>query len=192
VTTLAAGLLLFLGGHSVRIFADGWATRQAARLGRLPWMALYSLVALAGLVLVVHGYTAARLDPVVLWVPPAWTHHVAALLTLPAFVLVLAAYLPGTRIRAQVGHPMVLGVTLWALAHLTANGTVADLLLFGAFLAWSLADFAAARRRDRVSGRRPHVGAAWRDGVLVVAGIAAWVVFALWLHGPLFGVRPFG
>jgi uncharacterized membrane protein len=73
------------------------------------------------------------------------------LLTLPAFILLVAAYVPGNRIKAAIGHPMVAGVKLWALAHLLANGSLADLLLFGGFLAWAVASFAAARRRDRAA-----------------------------------------
>ena len=192
MSLLLAGLVLFVSSHSVRIVADGWRTRQVERLGLLPWMALHSIVALAGLVLVTYGYGSARADSIEVWMPPDWTRHFAALLTLPAFVLLFAAYLPGTRIRARVGHPMVLGVMLWALAHLAANGTLADLVLFGSFLAWAVADHAAARRRDRAAGAIRTDGTAWRDGAVMVAGSAAWIVFTLWLHGPLIGVRPFG
>ena len=192
MTWLLLGLALFLGSHAVRLVADGWRTRQVARLGLGPWMGLTAVVALAGLVLIVHGYAAARAAPVVLWLPPIWTRHAAALLTLPAFVLVAAAYVPGSRLRARVGHPMVLGVVLWAAAHLLANGTLADLVLFGAFLGWATASFVTSRRRDRAAGTVPDRGPAWRDAVAVGVGLLAWAAFAFWLHGALIGVRPFG
>ncbi|MBK9116776.1 MAG: NnrU family protein [Betaproteobacteria bacterium] len=189
---LVAGLVLFLGSHSVRIFADDWRAAQVARLGERMWKGLYSAVALAGFVLLVWGYGQARMDPVVLWSPPVWTRHLASLLLVPAFVLVVAGNLRGTRIKAAVGHPMVLGTKLWAFAHLIANGTLADVVLFGAFLAWAIADYASARKRDRAVGTVYPAGSAARNVLAVVVGVAAWAAFGVWLHGPLIGVRPFG
>lgn len=188
---LVAGLILFLGTHSVRIFADDWRTAQVVRLGAQKWKGLYSLASLAGFVLLVWGYGQARLDPVILWSPPVWTRHLASLLVLPAFVLVAAGNMRGTRIKAAVGHPMVLGTKLWAFAHLLANGALADVVLFGAFLAWAIADYASARKRDRAAGTVYPPGTLARDALAVVIGVAAWVAFGFWLHGPLIGVRPF-
>src|SRR4029079_8532291 len=112
--TLVAGLLLFLGAHSVRVFADGWRTATIAGVGDKPWKGVYSLVSIAGFVLVVVGYGLARQSPVVMWSqPPVWTRHLAALLTLVAFVLVVAAYVPGNQLKAKLHHPMLLGVKLW-------------------------------------------------------------------------------
>jgi len=192
MTTLLAGLVLFLGAHSVRIFADGWRSAQIARAGTGAWKAIYSIVSLAGFAMIVWGYGQTRLAPVDLWFPPAWTRHAAALLTLPAFVLLAAAYVPGTRIKAAVGHPMVTGVKLWAFAHLLSNGRLGDVVLFGAFLAWAIADFIASRRRDRAAGTRHAVGPGSRDVVAVAIGVVAWAAFAFVLHGWLIGVRPFG
>jgi uncharacterized membrane protein len=189
---LVVGLVVFLGVHSVRIFADDWRGRQLERLGEAAWKSLYSVVSLAGFALLVWGYGLARGDPVLLWQPPAWTAYLAALLTVPAFILLVAAYVPGTRIKAAVGHPMVLGVKVWALAHLLSNGTLADLVLFGAFLIWAVLDYRAARQRDRADGRRYAAGPLTRDLLAVLVGLLAWATFALWLHGPLIGVRPFG
>ena len=192
MTLLLAGLIVFLGCHSVRIFAEPWRTAQIQRRGPKGWKGLYTLVAIAGFALVVWGYGAARLEPTVLYVPPLWTRHVAALLTVPAFILLAAAYVPGTRIKAWIGHPMVAGVKVWAFAHLLANGTLADVALFGSFLAWAIADFVAARRRDRANGTVYVAGPLSRDVAAVAIGLAAWAVFAFWLHGSLIGVRPFG
>ena len=191
MTLLIAGLVVFLGTHSVRIVAEPWRARMVARLGEPRWKGLYTLVSLAGFALVVYGYGLARGAPIVVWSPPLWTRHLAALLTLPAFVLVAAAYVPGTRIKSAVGHPMVAGVKVWAFAHLLANGNLADVVLFGAFLGWAIADFVAARRRDRAAGRTYPAGPFARDAATVAGGIVAWAVFAFWLHGPLIGVRPF-
>ncbi len=192
MTLLVLGLVIFLGVHSTRVFADGWRSRRIAAMGELPWKGVYTVLSLVGFVLIVQGYGAARIDLVVLYNPPIWTRHLAALLTLPAFILLAAAYVPGNRIKARVGHPMVLGVKVWAIAHLIANGSLADVLLFGAFLAWSAASFSAARKRDRAANRTYPALGIGRDIAVIVGGLVAWAAFAVWLHGLLIGVRPFG
>ena len=192
MTALVAGLVLFLGVHSVRIVADDWRSAQMARIGERTWKGIYALLAVVGFVLLVWGYGQARLDPVVLWNPPPWMRHVAALLTLPAFVLVVAGNMRGTRMKAALGHPMVLGVKLWAFAHLIANGTLAAAVLFGSFLVWAVVDFVSLRRRDRALGTVYPPGSVQRDALALAIGVAAWIAFAFWLHGRLFGVRPFG
>lgn len=191
MTLLILGLLVFLGVHSVRIFAEGFRAAQVARFGANGWKAIYSIVSIAGFVLIVWGYGASRAAPVDLWSPPIWTRHLAALLTLPAFVLVVAAYVPGTRIKAALGHPMILGVKLWAAAHLLSNGRLADVVLFGAFLAWAVLDYRAARVRDRAAGTRYVAVSLVRDAIAVVVGGVAWAVFALHLHAAWIGVAPF-
>jgi uncharacterized membrane protein len=188
---LLAGLVVFLGVHSLRIFAEPWRAAQIGRLGEGAYKGIYSLVSAAGLALIVIGYGQARAAPVVLWTPPLWSRHLSALLVLFAFVLLVAAYVPRNRIKAAVGHPMIVGVKIWAAGHLLANGSLADLLLFGGFLLWAVADFRAARARDRAQGRvrvRPALAA---DVATIVLGAALWAAFALYLHGWLFGVRPF-
>lgn len=189
---LIVGLILFLGVHSVRIVADGWRASTMARVGELPWKGGYAVLSLIGFVLIVYGYGAARLDGTLLYNPPVWTRHVAALLLIPAFILLVAAYVPGTRIKRAVGHPMVAGVKIWAFAHLLANGFLHDVILFGAFLAWAVANYVAARRRDRAAGVVYAVGPISRDVMAIVIGLAAYVVFVLWLHVWLIGVKPFG
>jgi uncharacterized membrane protein len=188
---LILGLVLFLGVHSARVVAEGPRRDFIARRGVGPWKGLYTLVSLAGFVLLVWGYGLARHQPVALWSVPPGLRHVASLLVLVSFVLLAAAYVPGNQIKARLHHPMTLGVKVWAFAHLLANNTLADLLLFGGFLIWSVAVFAAARRRDRRDGVTYPPGNAARTAVAVAAGVVAWLVFALWLHGWLIGVRPF-
>ena len=189
---LLLGLLLFLGVHSVRICAAPWRTAQIARVGEEKWKGVFSLVSLVGFFLIVWGYGQARLDPVVLWSPPVWTRHVAAPLTFVAFVLIAAAYVPGTRIKAAIGHPMVAGVTVWSSAHLIANGMLADVVLFGGFLVWAIALFAFSRQRDREAGVVYPAGALSRDALAAAIGGVAWIAFAVWLHLWLIGVRPLG
>lgn len=192
MTALILGLIVFLGAHSVRIAADGWRSTQIARHGAAPWKGIYSLVSIAGFVLVVWGYALARSQPVVLWAPPLWARHVAGLLMVVAFILLVAAYVPRNSIKSRLHHPMVLGVKVWALAHLLANQTLADLLLFGSFLLWAVLDLRAARQRDRASGQIHPPGTLAGTLTAVAAGLAIWALFAFGAHAWLFGVRPFG
>lgn len=188
--TLIAGLVIFLGAHSVSIFAPDWRNRMAGRLGRIGWQVIYSLVSVAGFLLIIKGYGEARLSPVPVYAPPVWTRHLASLLMLPAFVLLLAAYLPG-RIRTATKHPMLAATKLWAVSHLLANGMLHDLLLFGAFLAWAVADRISLKRRvPRPTPALPATRV--NDAIAVVGGLALYVVFAMWLHARWIGVAPFG
>ena len=189
---LIAGLILFLGVHSTRVFANDWRTALIAKRGEGAWKGIYSGLSLAGFVMLVYGYGLARQSPVVLWTPPVAMRHVAALLTLVSFVMLAAAYVPRNSIKAKLRHPMVLGTKVWAFAHLLANGNLADVLLFGAFLVWAVLNFRAARQRDRAQGIVYPAGTTSGTAITVAAGVVAWLVFALWLHGLLIGVRPFG
>jgi uncharacterized membrane protein len=192
MSMLIAGLVIFLGVHSVRIFAEGWRTQMRARLGENAFKGIYSVLSLLGFMLIVWGYGAARLDPMPLWGSPTWTRHLASLFTLPAFLILFAAYVPGNIIKAKLHHPMVLSVKLWALAHLVANNTLADLLLFGGFLVWSVLSYRAARQRDRQAGTVYAPGRMGPTLVTLVLGLVAWAAFAFWAHAAWIGVSPFG
>lgn len=191
MTILILGLVIFLGVHSTRIVADGWRSAQIARIGPGPWKLGYTVLSLIGFYLLIWGYGLARQSPLVLWNPPVAMRHIAGLLTLIAFVLLAATYVPRNGIKARLHHPMVLSVKLWALAHLLANGALADVLLFGGFLVWAVLSFRAARRRDREAGTSYPPGSAGGTLAAVVVGGVAWALFAFWLHGWLIGVRPF-
>jgi uncharacterized membrane protein len=188
---LILGLVLFLGAHSVHMLAPGFRERAVARVGLLPWKGLYSLVSVIGFVLIVIGFGMARAQPQLLYAPPLWLRHLNALFTLVAFVLVAAAYVPRNHLKAKIGHPMLAGVKLWALGHLLATGFLHDVVLFGAFLVWAVADFAASRRRDRAAGTVYPVGTLAGDALAAAAGVAAWAIFAFLLHQRLIGVSPF-
>ena len=192
MTMLVLGLLLFLGVHSLRVFAESWRTSLRQRLGENAFKGLYSVLSIVGFTLIVWGYGAARQQPVALWASPVWTRHLAALLTLPAFVLLVAAYVPGNAIKARLHHPMVIAVKVWAAAHVLANNTVVDLLLFGSFLVWAALSFRAARQRDRLANTVYPPGRTGPTVVVVVVGLAAWAGFAFWAHAAWIGVRPFG
>lgn len=185
---LVLGLVLFLGMHSVEIFSRSLRANAIARMGERPWKGLYTLISIVGFILIVWGYGQARQEPVLLYAPPVWMRHLSALIMLPVFPLLLAAYMPG-RIKTALKHPMLASVKFWALAHLLANGMLADVVLFGSFLAWAVADRISFKRRVA----RPIQTAPpskMNDVIAVVAGLAIYVAFVLWLHVRLFGVSP--
>ena len=185
-----AGLVIFLGIHSVAIVAPAWRDAQFARLGQR-WKGVYSLISIVGFALLVWGYGQARQAPVVLYAPPTWLRHLALLLMLPVFPLLFAAYLPG-RLQRAAKHPMLLAVKFWALAHLLANGTLVDVLLFGAFLLWAGADRVAVKRRAQpraVPGAPPST---MNDAIAVGGGLALYAAFLFGVHRWLIGVSPLG
>ena len=185
---LILGLVLFLGVHSVSIVALPLRNRLAAK-SELGWKVLYGALSLVGIILIARGYAEARMSPTVLYVAPAWLYHVAATLLIPVFVLFFAPYFPG-RIKAATKHPQLVAVKLWAVSHLLVNGTLADVLLFGSFLAWAVVDRISMKRRPA----RPVPGlpeSNTNDIIVVVLGLATYVAFVLWLHESLIGIKPF-
>lgn len=190
MTLLIAGLVIFIGLHSTRIFANDWRNSMISRIGLQKWKLLYSAIALVGLVLLIYGYGQSRANPVFVWEPPVWTRHMAALLTLFSFILFAAAEVPDNHIRTALKHPMFLGTKLWAFAHLMANGRLGDILLFGVFLIWAITGYSAARRRDRREGIVYPAPNSKQTAIAILAGIVIWAVFALWLHRLLIGVAP--
>jgi uncharacterized membrane protein len=188
---LILGLVLFFSAHSLSMVRPAWRAQAVARFGEGPFKLAYSLVSALGLWLVVVGYGAARAtDPVLLYQPPVWLGHVSLLLMLPVFTLVLAAYLPG-RIQQTLKHPMLIGVFLWALAHLIANGTPADLLLFGSFLVWALADLVSLGRRAAPAVPGAPAGK-WNDLIAILGGVVIYGAFIAFLHRWLMGIPPIG
>ena len=188
MTILILGLLIFLGVHSVRIFARPFRDAQVvASPGR--WKGLYSLVSAVGLGLIIWGWIVYRPAAPQLYDPPTWGRHVALGLVWAAFILLAGSNGPVGRIKAAVRHPMLIGVILWSMGHLLANGDQASALLFGAFLAWAAVDlFSALGRREPA----PVVTRPIADLIMIVVGTALYALFVLFLHRFLFGVSPLG
>jgi len=183
---LLTGLVLFFVPHTVSIINEPWRNRMAARLGETNWKLVYSVISLVGLILIIWGYGLARQHPAILYVPPPWLRHVTWLLMLPVFTLLIAAYAPG-RIRSATRHPMLLAVIFWGAGHLLANGAVADVLLFGTFLVWAIADrISMSRRVQRPLPELPPMRV--NDAIAVIGGLALYGLFIFGLHGALFGV----
>jgi len=199
---LILGLVLFLGAHSTRIFADPWRTRTLAAWGEKPFKAVYALLSLLGFYGMVVGYADVRMHPVFLWQPPIATRHISVLLMLFASILLAAAYIPKNHFKLRLGHPMVLSVKVWALAHLLSNGNLADLILFGSFLTWSVLNFTSARARDRAQAEiqaqatgetAPSTPARLPATLIAVAaGAGLWGLITFVLHAQVVGVSPLG
>jgi len=192
---LIAGLVIFLGIHAMRVWGEGLRGALIQRLGPMGFKGVYSIASLAGFYLLLVGYGQARLEPVQLWTPPHGMAHATVALMWVSMVLLAAAEIPRNAIKARLHHPMVLGVKVWALAHILANGTLHDLLLFGGFLVWAVLSFRAARQRDRAAWAAGEVSEApptSRAATLLtlVAGTAAWAAFILVVHVWLIGVAP--
>ncbi len=190
MTLLILGLVIFFGVHSIAIFAPAFRDAARGRLGENGWKGVYSVVSLAGFVLLCYGFGLARHTATILYVAPPWLRTLALVLMLPVFPLLLAAYLPG-RIKTAAKHPMLAAVKFWALAHLLANGSLADILLFGGFLAWAVADRIALKRRA-AAPRAAAAARPWNDAIAIVLGLGIYALFVLWAHQRLFGVAPLG
>ena len=187
MTSLIIGLVIFLGIHSISIVAEPLRNRLAAK-NKMAWMGFYSLISALGLALVIMGYGAARATPTLLYVAPVWLNHVALLLLLPVFMLLLAPYFPG-KITASISHPQLLGVKIWAFAHLLCNGFLADWVLFGSFFAWAILDRISLKKRTPRGVPSVQLSSK-NDLILVTLGLAIYLLFAFWLHQLLIGVAP--
>jgi uncharacterized membrane protein len=186
---LIIGLALFLGVHSVRMVAPGYRDQLIAKRGQGVWKGIYSVLAILGFIILVWGYGQARMEAPVLYVPPIWTRHVALLLMWPALIIFLASLLPAGKIKAAVKHPMIVGIKIWAFAHLLANGDLASLLLFGSFLAWSVVNRIACKRRGDPVHDNPVIRS---DIIAAISGSLFWIWFVMQGHQLLFGVSPIG
>ncbi|MCC2113074.1 MAG: NnrU family protein [Hyphomicrobiales bacterium] len=184
MTLLVLGLILFVAVHLVPALPDLRA-RLHARLGEGAYKGLYSLTALAGLVLMVIGFSRAPVEQV--WDPPIWLRHINLTLMIFAMILIVAAYVPG-RIKAKVRHPMVLAVKLWAFGHLLANGNSRDIVLFGGILVWAIVDRISLARRERAGLVTVAGGPARNDLIAIVIGLILYAAFFWKLHLWAFGV----
>jgi uncharacterized membrane protein len=185
---LILGLILFIGIHSVSIVAPAWREGVVARLGEGRWKGIYSLASLAGLALIVWGFSQARQMPVVVYIPAAWMRAVAPLITLPMFPLLIGAYVPG-KIRAIFKHPMLVAVKLWALSHLLANGMLHEVILFGSFLAWAVVlRISSKRRTPRPAPNIPI--RRFNDASAIIVGVVVYLATVFVLHRLVLGVSP--
>ena len=186
MSIMVAGLVIFFASHAISIVNEPWRDQMAAKLGEWTWKGLYAVISIFGFALIIWGYGMAREESATLYLSARWLTHLAMLLLMPVFPLLLATYLPG-RISAFTRHPMLLATILWAFAHLLVNGRLTDILLFGSFLIWAVWDLISVRRRTQ----RSLPGAPdfkYNDLIVLIVGLALYGLFVVWLHGVLTGV----
>ncbi len=186
---LVFGLIIFLGVHSAQIVLPGLRSRVIKKGGVGAWKLLYTGLAVIGLLLIILGYGLARHEAPLLYDPPGMLRHVALLVMLPVFPLLFATYIKG-RIKQLVGHPMLLATILWAVAHLMANGSMSDLLLFGSFLIWAALDWRSVVKREGDAALQGVLRWGRNDAIAVVGGVLVYIAFVAGLHVRLFGVSP--
>jgi len=187
---LVLGIVVLLGVHSLTTFRET-RTHLIERFGAGPFKGIYSVVALAGLALIVWGFSRYRAEGlIIVWAPPTWTRHLAIALMWFAFMALACINPAPGRIRGWLRHPMLVAVKIWALAHLLANGDAGGMLLFGSFLAWAVFDRIAVKKRGDLGARR--IASFTRaDAIALGAGTLAYVAVMV-LHPVLFGVAVIG
>ncbi|MDX2157289.1 MAG: NnrU family protein [Hyphomicrobiaceae bacterium] len=188
--TLLLGLVIFIAIHLVPTQPD-MRRALAVRMGEGAWKGVFSLISLAGFVLIVVGYHKLQLHPgknPVLWSPPPWGRHATMALMLPVFPLLIATYLPG-RIAGAIRHPMITAVKFWALAHLLVRGDLGSILLFLGLLAWAVYDRISLKHREAAGLVTVKSGPLANDVIAVVGGLILYAVFVKWGHPALIGVQ---
>tara|TARA_R110000803_G_scaffold14953_6_gene41520 strand:+ start:1820 stop:2395 length:576 start_codon:yes stop_codon:yes gene_type:complete len=182
------GLVIFFGAHLFTTFRSREPGKDVkAKLGYGPYMGLYSLVSIAGFVLICWGFGATR-DAGSLYMAPSWGRHVNLALMLPSLILLAASQLPTGAIKKAVKHPMLVAVKLWAFGHLLANGELNSVILFGSFLAYAVIDRIAVKKRGDNGPARDAAASVMSDVGAVVIGGGLYVAILIWLHPILFGV----
>jgi uncharacterized membrane protein len=191
LAVMILGLVVFFAAHIFTTKREARA-QAIARLGEGTYKILYSLVSLAGLALIVWGFSHYRATGWIdVWTPPKAMKHVTVALMLPAVILVVASYIRG-RIYATVKHPMLAGVKLWAAAHLLANGDLGSIILFGSFLGWAVYDRISLKHRTDSGAPPIPIGGATNDIIAVVAGVVAYLALAFAFHPVVIGVSVMG
>jgi uncharacterized membrane protein len=190
LAVMILGLAVFIGAHVFVTMRDVRAG-VVARLGEWPYKGLFSLVSLAGVLTIGYGFADYRAHGMIdIWHPPAFTRHLNNLLMWPAVVAVVAAYVPG-RIKIMLKHPMLVGVKLWAVAHLIANGDLGSIILFGSILAWAVFDRITLKRRADAGTPPIPIGGRGNDIVAVVGGTLLYLALGFWFHPYVIGVPAF-
>jgi uncharacterized membrane protein len=191
LAVLIIGLVVFLGSH---VFITRRDARAAliARIGEVPYKVLFALVAIVGLALIVWGFAQYRAEGYIqVWTPPTWMRHVTVALVWPAIIFATAAYIPGD-IKRMLKHPLLVGVKLWAFAHLLSNGDLGGIILFGSILAWAVYDRITLKRRADPGAPPIPVGGRRNDIIAVVVGTILYLALGLVFHPLVIGTPVFG
>jgi len=185
------GLILFLGAH---VFVSRRGEREAliSRIGRGPYLGLFSLVSIVGLLLIGFGFARYRAEGLIpVWYPPSWTRQIVVALMWPASIAVVAAYIPGD-IKRVLKHPMLVGVKIWAFAHLCANGDLGGIILFGSVLAWAVYDRITLKRRSDPGAPPIPAGGRRNDIIAIIVGTILYLALGFVFHPIVVGLPAFG
>jgi uncharacterized membrane protein len=178
---LIIGMTVFVAIHLIPS-APNLRASLLGKLGENGYKGIYSLLALAGLGMIIYGKAIASYDPV--WYPPAWSRHLVWAMMLPALILIVAANVPGN-VKRLTPHPMMWAVSIWAIAHLMANGDKASIILFAPLLAFAAIHIVSANSRGaQVQSEKLPLAA---DLKVVIIGIVVYVAL-LFAHPYLFKV----
>ncbi len=191
LAVLVIGLVVFIGSH---VFVTRRKARATliARIGEMPYKALFAIVALASLVLIAWGFAHYRVEGYIqVWVPPTWMRHVTVALVWPAIIFATAAYIPGD-IKRTLKHPLLVGTKLWAFAHLLSNGDLGGIILFGSILAWAVYDRITLKRRDDPGAPPIPIGGRRNDIIAIVVGTILYLALGLVFHPLFIGIPVFG
>lgn len=181
---LVLGVLIWAGVHLFSSLAPQRRAAIIARLGKNRYKGIYSLLLLASLVLIVLGWRESSFVSV--YQPPTWGRDLAIVLMLPAFLLIVSSDVPRNHLRRWLRHPMLLGATLWSIAHLLANGDARSIVLFGGIGLWALLEIVLINRRDGPRAEVPPASAVM-TAVWLAAGTAVYLLLG-WLHRWFAGV----
>jgi len=188
---MMGGLILLLGVHTLTT-QRGLRAQFIASMGEGGYKIGYAVASLAGLVLIVWGFSHYRAAGMIaVWTPPTFLKHLNVALMLPAVILVVASYIRG-RIYTTVRHPMLTGIKLWAFGHLLANGDLGGIILFGSFLAWAVFDRISLKHRGDAGAPPIPVGGATNDLIAVVVGVIVYLALAFAFHPVVIGVPVIG
>ncbi len=187
MTLLIVGLIVFLGIHSVRIVAPSWREARIAVMGENKWKGVYSIISLVSFAMLVFGYYLARQDAGELYAPFVSLYHPVLLAMMLSMIALMVFNIGPGHLKNNLRHPFLVSIILWSCAHLLMNGDTASVLLFGAFLAWSVIDLFSALSRPAQALPTPQ---SRNDVIAVVSGLIIFLLFYWKLHEWLMGVVP--
>lgn len=176
---LAVAVLAFSLVHLIPAVPPVKARLQEA-LGRA-YGPLFGGAATLSLLLIIFGWWASGF--VAVYEPPMWMRQLTVGLLLLAF-LCLGVFLFRGRLRQHLRFPLAIGVMLWGIGHLFANGDLASVILFGGLTAYGATHLVLGLAH----GVRPTADVrSGHDVLSLIAGVALYIAMVQ-LHPVLIGV----
>lgn len=187
MTIFIIGLILFLGTHSIGIFAGQWRCMQVNTFGIQKWKILYSIISIIGLILMTIGYKQhTGLENIMIWSPPAWTWYFVVYTNFIPLILLFATYIPNNAIKLKLKDPMTIGIIIWAATHLAYVSSLAGMILFVSFLIWGIFELIASRGRRANMAPSKTKASIPMTVLTIVLGVGLWLCFdryAYYLRG---------